>query len=204
MNKDTLRKHGHRLSHLLRHGAIEAKLTMDAAGWAPIEQVLARTSLSRAELDAVVSDNNKQRYELRGDQIRAAQGHSIEGTPVTHEALEASWRRYEGQGPIWHGTHMSAVASIAQQGIVAGARTHVHLAAAPDSTVGKRAQVDVLLEVSPSKLREAGWEVFKSPNGVLLARVVPSFCIVGLRALSAAARSQQAILIEQIAHSRSA
>jgi putative RNA 2'-phosphotransferase len=44
--------------------------------------------------------------------------------------------------------------------------------------VGKRAQVDVLLEVSVARLRDHGLTVWRSPNGVLLVRRVPPDCIV--------------------------
>jgi putative RNA 2'-phosphotransferase len=54
----------------------------------------------------------------------------------------------------------------------------VHLAEAIDSTVGKRAAVDVMLEVSPTRLREHQIGLYRSPNGVILARHVPAGAIV--------------------------
>lgn len=195
MNPNDLSRVGHKLSWLLRHGARASKLAMDTAGWASIDDVLAIVGVPRAELDAVVRENNKSRYELRGDQIRACQGHSFEGTPVTLEGLEASWAVDPRSEPIWHGTNLGALASIAAQGLVAGERTHVHLAGETNSKVGKRAGVDVLLRVEPDRLRAAGMTVYRSPNGVMLVRAVPTSCITDLRAESRKARDQEHALL---------
>jgi len=190
MNPEETSRVSHRLSWLLRHGAIEAGLAMDAAGWAAIDDVLRAVGVSREALDAVVRDNNKSRYELRGERIRACQGHSPKGTPVTLEALEASWSVDLRVEPVWHGTRLDAVPAIAAEGLIPGERTHVHLAEATDSKVGKRANVDVLLCVDPARLRAAGVTLFQSPNGVILARAVPPGCITDLRAETRRARAE--------------
>jgi putative RNA 2'-phosphotransferase len=188
MGKHEGNKASHALSWLLRHGASESGLDMDAAGWARVDEVLRTLGMSRAALEGAVIENNKARFEVRGGRIRACQGHSLAGTPVTLDGLEASWERFAGEGPVWHGTRIAAVASIAREGLLPGERTHVHLAEALDSTVGKRAGVDVMLEVSPARLSAAGVGLFVSPNGVLLARSVPPPAIVGLRAMTDRAR----------------
>jgi putative RNA 2'-phosphotransferase len=182
------------LSWLLRHGAGEVGLEMDAAGWAEIADVLRALDMSRAALMEAVEHNDKGRLEVRGGRIRACQGHSLAGMPVTAEALEATWTPREGDAPVWHGTRTAALAGIAREGILPGARTHVHLAEAIDSVVGKRAAVDVMLEVAPARLREAGIGLFQSPNGVILARRVPAACIVGLVPMVEKARRREAEL----------
>ena len=191
MNPNDLSRVSHKLSWLLRHGARESKLAMDSAGWSSIEDVLSIVRVPRPVLDAVVRDNNKARYEVQGGRIRACQGHSFEGTPVTLEGLESSWAVDPRSEPIWHGTSIDALASIASQGLLPGERTHVHLAGETHSKVGKRAGVDVLLRVEPEKLRAAGLTLYRSPNGVILARSVPPSCITALRAESRRARDQE-------------
>jgi len=178
-----------RLSWLLRHGADEAGLAMDEAGWSEIHDVLRVLSITREELDLAVSQNDKVRLVVAGDLIRAGQGHSLAGMPVTREALEASWDRFQPEGPLWHGTRVAAMTGIADQGIVPGQRSHVHLAVAADSQVGKRSSVDLLLEVSPPRLEEAGIGIFLAPNGVVLVRWVPAAAITGLRTESKAGRA---------------
>ncbi|KFA91973.1 RNA 2'-phosphotransferase [Archangium violaceum] len=176
-----------KLSWLLRHGARESGLAMDEAGFAPVTEVLSLTGLSRAQLEAVVAENSKSRFELRGERVRAVQGHSPEGTPVTLEGLERSWEVVLGDALLYHGTSVVAARAILDsEGVHAAARSHVHLAPAVDATVGKRAGVDVLLVVSPVRLRVAGLSVFRAPNGVLLARAVPRDAVTDLLASTVA------------------
>jgi putative RNA 2'-phosphotransferase len=183
-----------RLSFILRHGARETGIAMDAAGWVRADELCAVAGVTRAQLDDTILRNDKARLERDGDRVRAAQGHSLAGTPVTREALEASWARWRGSSSLWHGTRVDAIDGIAEAGIVAGERTHVHLAPSPESRVGKRSGVHVLLEVGAQALAARGLDVFESANGVLLVRHVPAACIVGLRALSARARRDEARL----------
>ncbi|QSQ25533.1 RNA 2'-phosphotransferase [Pyxidicoccus parkwayensis] len=172
-----------KLSWLLRHGARESGLTMDSAGFAPISDVLRMTGLSRDELDEVVAENNKSRFEVRGSQVRAVQGHSLEGTPVTLDGLEQSWEEVTADALLYHGTSVDAARAIfSSEGVHSAARTHVHLAATVDAKVGKRAGVDVLLVISPARLRALGLRVFRAPNGVLLARAIPAAAIVNVLA----------------------
>lgn len=84
------------VSKLLRHTAGERGLTMSADGWAAIADVLRVLGLTRERLDVAVRENDKQRLQVDGDRIRACQGHSLHGMPVTREALENSWEHVRG------------------------------------------------------------------------------------------------------------
>ena len=184
LNEKDIRNKSKQLAWLLRHGANESALAMDAAGFAPVADVLALVHMTRAELDAVIAENNKSRYELSADgaRVRACQGHSTEGTPVTLEGLEATWVEVTDDDVIFHGTNVVAARLILAEGIRPIARTHVHLAETATAKVGKRANVDVLLAVSPPVLRREGFRIHRAPNGVLLARQVPAVAIVDVTA----------------------
>ncbi|WP_434046477.1 MULTISPECIES: RNA 2'-phosphotransferase [Sorangium] len=147
-------------------------------------------SIACSRAASSVKNNTKNRLEIRGDRMRASQGHSREGMPVTLAGLEASWEEVHGDAPIWHGTSVDAVRGIAREGIRPAARTHVHCTDALDSAVGKRAKVDVMLEISPARLRAQGIGVFRSQNGVILVREVPVGCIVGLVPFVARAKGE--------------
>lgn len=163
---------------------------MDAAGWVLVADVLETLKIRESDLDEIIRTNRKQRIQREGERVRACQGHS-DGVPVTREALEESWSFYPG-ALAWHGTRIDAVESIAKQGVLAQARTHVHLAAALDSVVGKRSNVHVMLGVSTDALRDDhGLEVFEAPNGVVLVRHVPADCIVEVRAQTRRARARE-------------
>lgn len=180
------------LSWLLRHGAVEAGLAMDPAGWADVADVLAQTRMTRAQLEEAVRTNTKGRLQQEGDRVRACQGHSQANTAVDRDALERSWRAYVGDASLWHGTSLEAIGSIATAGILPVARTHVHLTEDPASKVGKRAAVAWLLEIDPVRVRAAGLGIFVAPNGVVLTRAVPPVCIVGARAMTKRAAADEA------------
>ena len=150
---------------------------MDEAGWVSVHDLMKHLKLSYDDLKLAIIHNNKSRYELHDDKIRASQGHSLDKVPVTQEALEASWQIYREEGSIWHGTNRTVIDSIRSGGILRGERTHVHLASSTASKVGKRHNISVIVEVSQDKLREAGYEIYISPNGVILTRYVPVNCI---------------------------
>jgi putative RNA 2'-phosphotransferase len=196
MQSRTLVKKSKKLSWLLRHGALEAGLDMDAAGWVAIDAVLAKTGLTRSELATVVAENNKRRLQVDGQRIRCCQGHSTDSMPVTREALEASWQRVHQRSPLFHGTRLDVLDTILADGIVAMQRTHVHLAHSPHSPVGKRAAVALLLEIDPERIPDGVWV---APNGVVLARFVPPDAIVGVRAQTKRARQQSEALQARLA-----
>lgn len=166
---------------------------MDGAGWCAISEVLEQTGLRRGQLEELVRTNSKRRLQLRGEQIRACQGHSA-GTPVELVALEDSWELWLSDESVWHGTSRSALDSIAVDGLTPQKRTHVHLTESKDSKVAKRAHVEVTLELEPRRLRSLGIQIYCAPNGVLLARGVPATCIVNLFPLTKATRRSEADL----------
>ena len=71
-----------RMSLALRHTPERFGLVVDAGGWVRVDDVLTALHVTRAELDAVIAGNDKQRFAVqRGtdaiERIRASQGHSL-------------------------------------------------------------------------------------------------------------------------------
>lgn len=194
MDAEQVKKKSKKLSWLLRHGATELDLDMDEAGWVDVDSVLRVLNMQLHDLETVVRQNDKSRLELVGGRVRACQGHSIDNHAVTREGLERSWTVVTSEAAVWHGTSVDAVRGIAREGILAVGRTHVHLAPAMSSKVGKRASVHVMLEISPARVRAAGLNLYAASNGVVLAREIPAACVVGLHTMTKRAREQQAQL----------
>lgn len=48
----------------LRHDPDGLGLVLDSAGWVPLDDFLAALKIGRAELDAVVAGNDKQRFAV--------------------------------------------------------------------------------------------------------------------------------------------
>ena len=156
-----------RLSYLLRHAPHEAGLTLAPGGWVPLAPLLAHLNATRADIERVVSGSGKQRFSLRGDMIRANQGHSVpvdlELSPVTPPDL------------LYHGTHPAALAAIRRDGLRPMQRHHVHLSPDLDTArrVGARRGQPVILTIRAEEMHAAGHVFFVSENGVWLVGAVP-------------------------------
>jgi putative RNA 2'-phosphotransferase len=162
------------LSLVLRHEPGKFGLTLDAQGWVEVATMLdalARRGrrLTRAALDRVVAENDKQRFELSADgaRIRARQGHSV---PVDL-ALEPSPPPAE----LFHGTVAAALAGIRHEGLTRRNRHHVHLSpdAATATKVGARRGKPIVLTVASGAMARAGHVFYRTGNNVWLTDTVP-------------------------------
>jgi putative RNA 2'-phosphotransferase len=164
-----------RISMVLRHRPENAGLTLDANGWVPVADLLAALRIDRAELEAIVAGNDKQRFAIEAgadgvERIRASQGHSrrvavdLDLPPATPPAV------------LFHGTPATKLDSIMRVGLRSQSRHHVHLS--PDVptalVVGRRRSGDVaVLRVAAAEMAATGHVFHRSANGVWLTQVVP-------------------------------
>lgn len=170
MTEDT-KKISKLLSLTLRHKPEVLGLTLDAGGWAEVDQIIAGADmpLTREMIATVVRDSDKQRFALSGDgtRIRANQGHSIAGdlglTPAPPPDI------------LFHGTADRTLAPILEQGLIKQSRQHVHLS--PDAEtarkVGMRHGKPVILTITAGQMQCDGHVFFRSANGVWLTDLVP-------------------------------
>jgi putative RNA 2'-phosphotransferase len=164
-----------RLSYLLRHHPGAAGLTLDAAGWVDVQDLLAAlertgTPLTRTELDRVVAENDKARFALddTGQKIRASQGHSV---PV-----DLGYQPEHPPPVLYHGTPTRNVDSILADGLHSGRRHAVHLSEDTKTahTVGARRGRCTVLAVDATALADAGTIFTRSANGIWLVDAVPA------------------------------
>ncbi|QMU72669.1 RNA 2'-phosphotransferase [Streptacidiphilus sp. P02-A3a] len=162
------------LSLVLRHDPARIGLTLDPAGWTDVGALLDALAahgrpLSRAQLDQVVAENDKQRFAFdpSGTRIRANQGHSVRVDLGLPEA--------EPPSPLFHGTHPGALAAIRREGLRPMRRHDVHLSADRETAarVGARRGRAVVLTVDAARMAAAGHRFRVSGNGVWLASAVP-------------------------------
>ncbi|WP_192825767.1 RNA 2'-phosphotransferase, partial [Deinococcus wulumuqiensis] len=107
MNDEQLSK---RLAYLLRHAPDQAGITLEPGGWAPLAPLLAHLRVSRARVEQVVAADRKGRYVLRGDRIRANQGHSV--------AVDLHLTLTRPPQTLYHGTHTGALDAIRREGLI--------------------------------------------------------------------------------------
>ncbi|MCU0866857.1 MAG: RNA 2'-phosphotransferase [Planctomycetes bacterium] len=162
------------LSKILRHQPQRIGLQLDAQGWADIDELLRLLTqhgrpLTRVELEAVVRDNDKQRFKISpdGQRIRASQGHSI---PVDLDLPPTP-----PPDTLFHGTATHSTAAIFAEGLRPGTRRHVHLSRdyATAMRVGARHGEAVVLAVASGAMHAAGHPFFVADNGVWLTAHVP-------------------------------
>ena len=162
------------LSLVLRHRPELIGIELDAQGFAPVDELIAKahlhgTVLTEAELRQVVADSDKQRFALSedGGMIRANQGHSV---PV-----DLALKPQAPPEVLYHGTVAKFLASIRQQGLLKGQRHHVHLSSdeATASKVGSRRGRPVILEIASAPMHADGMAFYLSANGVWLTEHVP-------------------------------
>jgi putative RNA 2'-phosphotransferase len=162
------------LSFVLRHAPETIGLSLDKAGWAQIDILLARANehgveLPRELLDRVVASSDKKRFAISGDGqfIRANQGHSL---PV-----ELGLVPQMPPDRLFHGTATRFVESILEDGLKAGERRHVHLSLDETTAegVGRRHGRPCVLMVDAGRMQAEGYSFFLSENGVWLTAFVP-------------------------------
>jgi putative RNA 2'-phosphotransferase len=170
MSKKNIKKISKFLSLILRHEPQIIGLILDKNGWAEIDEIIEKSSelvLTRELINEVVIQNEKQRFTIEGDKIRANQGHSID--------VDLEFKAVTPPDMLYHGTAIRFLESIMKTGLSKQQRQYVHLSEALETAinVGKRHGKVVVLEVDARKMFEEGYEFYLSENGVWLTDVVP-------------------------------
>ncbi|MFF0116278.1 RNA 2'-phosphotransferase [Streptomyces prasinus] len=160
------------LARHLRHQPGAIGLTPDGAGWVEIDTLIAAAAahgfrFTRAELDRVVTTNDKQRFAIEGTRIRASQGHSIEIDLGLPPSVPPPY--------LFHGTVPRHFAAIRAEGLLSMDRHDVHLSAdrATATRVGARRGRPVVLSVDSAAMHGDGHVFRVSTNGVWLTGAVP-------------------------------
>jgi len=162
------------LSRVLRHDPGAVGITLDAAGWTDVDELIAASArsgrrFSRAELDHVVAVNNKKRFAYSGDgrRIRASQGHSV--------GVDLGLAAAEPPSVLFHGTATTVLPLVLREGLRPMSRQDVHLSADAETAlrVGSRHGRPVVLEVDAAGLAAVGHVFRVSANGVWLTDRVP-------------------------------
>jgi putative RNA 2'-phosphotransferase len=170
MTKDLSRT----LSLVLRHAPEKIGITLDEAGWTPIDKLLSALKknghrVDRDALNAVVATNDKKRFTISDDGrfIRAAQGHSVE--------VSLGLVPTEPPAVLYHGTASASLDSIFSTGLNPRSRQQVHLSSSEETAlkVGGRHGKAVVLTVDCAAMRAAGHQFYQADNGVWLTDSVP-------------------------------
>jgi putative RNA 2'-phosphotransferase len=168
-----LKRLSKRLALMLRHQPDRFGLILDDEGFTDVEAVFAAlhadTGASRAQFEAVLNDaGGQQRYERRGDRIRARYGHS-EGA---HNI------RYHPADPpeiLYHGTYIDVLKAIQAEGLKSLSRQYVHLSTTPERAVevATRHGRPILLEIDARGAQASGVVFYHPEAEHFLAKAIP-------------------------------
>lgn len=161
------------ISLILRHKPSEIGIELDEHGWANVAELIEginkKQPFDMAQLEEIVSSDDKQRYSFNEDKtlIRANQGHSI---PVDVELKESL-----PPDILYHGTGEKYVSSINDMGLIPKSRLYVHLSKDMETAVnvGKRHGKPVIYIVDSKKMAADGYKFYLSVNNVWLTKKVP-------------------------------
>jgi putative RNA 2'-phosphotransferase len=163
------------MSYVLRHKPAAIGISMNKEGWVDLSEFVSRLSAKFPEIDIatvenIVQTDNKRRYSINNNMIRANQGHSVDVCAIDLTPVLPPQRLY-------HGTTLTAWESIkASKAIKKMNRHHVHLS--PDietaRAVGSRRLAQtVILQIDALEMASKGYAFFRSENGVWHVDEVP-------------------------------
>lgn len=164
------------IAHALRHKPEQYNLTLNVNGWVEIAALADaltshfKSTVTVEQISEIVETDSKQRYTVRGSEIRAAQGHSF---PV-----ELGMEALIPPVVLFHGTTTATIPLIKESGLLSMSRQFVHLSASSQTAeeVGTRHGTPVILTIRAQEAQKAGVSFFQSANGVwLVEKLAPEF-----------------------------
>ncbi len=158
-----------KLSYILRHHPEKFNITLDKKGYAKVDDIVAKTELTKDDVETIVKNDDKTRYSFNDDHslIKAIQGHSIE---IQHDFKQVNPTRY-----LFHGTAQHNFLSITKTGLNKMNRHHVHLSEDIDTAinVGERHGKVIVFKVDVFSMIKDKFKFYKSKNNVWLTDHVP-------------------------------
>ncbi|MCX8172088.1 MAG: RNA 2'-phosphotransferase [Archaeoglobaceae archaeon] len=172
LNKERVEKLGKFVSGILRHFPSKFELEIDDNGWVNFE-ALARVVnkkyrwANRWVLKALILSDEKKRYELKGDKIRARYGHSID--VKLNDMPEAQ------EDTLYYGTSEEEASRMLEIGIKPVNQTYVHLSTTLERSLevaSLRTKKPIVFEIDAKQARADGVRILKANDTIALAKEV--------------------------------
>ena len=164
------------MSHALRHKPERLGLTLDPEGFVDIDTLAERITrtgkfgtVTREDFEHIIATAEKQRFEIRGDSIRAMYGHSINTIVQQTRAVPPEL--------LYHGTSHKFIANIKKEGLLPMNRQYVHCSPTPEwaESVGSRRDAHpVILVVHARAAHAAGVKFYTCNDQVWLSEPIPA------------------------------
>lgn len=163
------------LSFVLRHHPEQYDLELDEEGFVLLDDLLGRLKDTKhswakiEDIEELISEVERKRFEIRGNKIRALYGHSVK------VKIEGS---FCPKNLLYHGTSPEELPKILTDGLCPMGRQFVHLSKEKETAyaVGKRHHPEpVILEIDSEKASKSGIDFFDRGKVVLSERISPEF-----------------------------
>ncbi len=162
------------LSLMLRHRPEEFGVEVDEQGFADLDAVLSalqerQSDIEMGDIDALIDQAEKQRFEIQDGRIRARYGHSIQ-VDLGIEPTEPPEFLYKGVAP-------HEVRETLEDGLEPFDRQYVHLSFERDVAHGlaSRRRPGVVIQVAARRAHEDGIPFFDCGPTVLVRSVPPAY-----------------------------
>lgn len=167
------------VSKILRHEIEMYDINYNGDGWIKLDDLLdilngvyGCNNLSQSDIHSLITAFDKQRFEIKGDMIRALYGHSLKDK-ITKEIIQPP-------DILFHGTIEKNLHSILKNGLICGNRQYVHLAVneiIAFQVANRRKGTVVVLKINSKKAYNSGVDFFKGNDKVILSEHIPSMFI---------------------------
>lgn len=173
LTKEKVEKLGKFVSGILRHFPDKFGLEIDENGWISFEalaKVVGRKYrwANKWVLKAMVYSDEKKRYELKGDKIRARYGHSID-VKLT-DMPEAN------EDTLYYGTSEEEANRMLEIGIKPVNQTYVHLSTTIERSLevaSLRTKKPIVFEIDAKQAKVDGIRIVKANDSIALAKEIP-------------------------------
>ena len=158
-----------KLCFALRHRPEVFNLVLDDEGFCDAEDVCRAFNIFYEELERIVAESDKKRFELSDGKIRALYGHSFSNRIKKQQIIPPEY--------LYHGTSHKSASLILQQGLKPMNRQYVHLSYdfSTAKEVGlRRDDQPVILRVSALKANENGVVFYEGNKRTVLADYISS------------------------------
>jgi 2'-phosphotransferase len=162
------------LSTILRHKGLEYGLKFNDEAYTLITPLLQLQQMKGVVLDdiqGIVKNNDKKRFTIKKNMIRANQGHSGKIAELINDAKYLTEIEDASEVPLCvHGTYKRFKESILKGGLSRMSRKHIHCAGGMygEVTSGMRGDCDMYIYIDVKKAMGDGITFYKSDNDVIL------------------------------------
>lgn len=168
------------ISYALRHVPEKFDLDIDHQGWVKIDKLL--FSLNKTDkwkdvqlndIEHVIKDTDKKRFEIVDDKIRAVYGHSLSD--------KIEMEKSEPPDILYHGTARRFIKSIKAKGLEPKGRQYVHLSSDEETAVqvGKRRDENpIILKVKAKEAWNHGLNFYHGNEKIWLSDSISNEYIV--------------------------